>query len=105
MTDLRDERAAVLTRWHRDLGDNFKAVLPRVLDDLDAIDRGAMASWRFKVGGTIYEAADVTIYASGSVVVYAGSAGQSQAAPEPTAPTDEQIAAPAKPATRRRTAR
>lgn len=38
MPDLRAARAAVLTRWHRDLGDNFTAVLPRVLDDLDAAD-------------------------------------------------------------------
>jgi hypothetical protein len=35
---IRDERAAVLRRWNRDLGDNFTAVLPRVLDDLEAID-------------------------------------------------------------------
>lgn len=35
----RDDWAALLTRWHRDLGDNFAAVLPRVLDDLEAVDR------------------------------------------------------------------
>lgn len=35
---VRDERAAVLRRWNRDLGDNFTAVLPRLLDDLEAID-------------------------------------------------------------------
>lgn len=43
MTSLRDERAAVLRRWHRDMGDNFTAVLPRVLDDLDATDRAHTA--------------------------------------------------------------
>jgi hypothetical protein len=36
---VRGARAAALRRWHRDMGDNFTAVLPRVLDDLDAIDR------------------------------------------------------------------
>lgn len=38
--NVRDQRASVLRRWHRDLADNFTAVLPRVLDDLDAVDRG-----------------------------------------------------------------
>lgn len=128
---VRDERAAALTRRHRDLSDDFTRALPGLLDDLEAIDRRAMASWRYRVGGTIYEAADVTIYASGNVTVHAGTDGQSQA--EPPAPTDAQIgewirtherefaawvakqnringapppfAAPVKPAPRRRTTR
>lgn len=36
---LRDARAAVLRRYHRNLADNFAVTLPRVLDELDAADR------------------------------------------------------------------
>lgn len=39
MTGLRDARAAVLTRWHRDLADDFTRALPLLLDDLERIDR------------------------------------------------------------------
>ena len=56
MTGLRDARAAVLTRWHRDLGDNFTAVLPRVLDDLEAADRAQEAPRKLS-------AAEVTAWA------------------------------------------
>jgi hypothetical protein len=88
---VRDERAAALTRRYRDLADDFTRALPLLLDDLEAIGRRAMASWRYRVGGTIYEAADVIIYASGNVTVHAGTGGQPQA--DPPAPTDAQIAA------------
>jgi hypothetical protein len=40
---VRDERAAALKRWHRDMGDNFAGALPKVLDALDAIDRQRVA--------------------------------------------------------------
>jgi hypothetical protein len=43
VTDIRDERAAALKRWHRDMGDNFTATLPKVLDALEAIDQARMA--------------------------------------------------------------
>ena len=37
--DLREKRIAILTRWHRDLADDFTRALPRVLADLEAADR------------------------------------------------------------------
>ena len=38
MSDLRAARAAAITRHQRGLGDDFARELPRLLDDLEAID-------------------------------------------------------------------
>lgn len=80
---VRDERAAVLRRWHRDMGDNFTAVLPRVLDDLDAIDRA-------QVPGPIKPARKLT-HAEADELARQWTANSEGG--QPPAPTDEQVAA------------
>lgn len=51
MTDLRDARAAAVTRRHRDLTDDFARALPLLLDDLDAIDRAHVPDGVISFGG------------------------------------------------------
>lgn len=121
MTSLRDERAAVLRRWNRDLSDNFAAVLPRVLDDLDAIDgrqpgafkpvaadlseeelAGLRARWR-----AISEAEQAEQPAGAltpdEAALLDRETGRTRQAAADLLPPAEQPAAPATPATRRRT--
>lgn len=43
MTSVRDQRAAAIRRNWRDLQDDLRRALPRLLDDLDAIDRHEFA--------------------------------------------------------------
>lgn len=38
MSALRDDRAAAVRRYHRDIGDNLERALPRLLDALDEVD-------------------------------------------------------------------
>jgi AAA+ superfamily predicted ATPase len=82
---VRDERAAALRRRYRDLGDNFAAVLPRVLDDLDAIDRAQFAN----VTGIVTPVEELT----DEQVAEIRERWEAIARHEPPAPTDEQIAA------------
>lgn len=51
MTDLRDARAALLRRWHRDMSDDFSRALPKVLDDLERIDREAEPELKINFSG------------------------------------------------------
>jgi hypothetical protein len=106
---IRDDRAAAIRRRLRDLGDDHARAMPLLLDDLDAIDRQAMASWRFKVGGTIYEAADVAIYdaqpAPGVIVSFDGELTGGQVADLGEKLAEAVRPKPARPAPRRRAAK
>lgn len=53
--NLRDARAAALTRWHRDLADNFTAALPKLLDDLERADRDHVPPLTVDMSGDLTE--------------------------------------------------
>jgi hypothetical protein len=85
---VRDERAAALKRWHRDMGDNFTAVLPCVLDDLDAIDQ-AQPGIVLNFSGELTEEETAKLRAQFKEAVNS----QPVTVMPPEAPTDDQIAA------------
>lgn len=96
MTSLRDARAAAVTRHYRQLADSLTEALPGLLDELEALDRQAMASWRYKVGGVIYEGADVTVIAPGGELAELQAANPAigvRVKPEAVAPADAELSA------------
>lgn len=92
---IRDERAAALIRRHRDLSDDFTRALPGLLDDLEAIDAShgpADDAWSDLQVAAWIERNPAKFEA------WVRKQNRINGAPPP-------FAAPAKPATRRRTTR
>lgn len=109
--DLREKRIAILTRWHRDLADDFVKNAPRALADLEAADaEDCPCPCHDSPDHGLYphEEGGVTVIGpecftkDGSVLAWRGENYVRQPEPEggPTAPEPR----PAKPQPRRRAA-
>lgn len=109
---IRDERAAAITRRYRDLSDNFTRALPGLLDELETIDEAHNLSELPRTGAEAAKwaqpahagAADGEMTEAEAALLAREMGRTTALAAELLAPT-EQAATPAKPATRRRTAR
>jgi hypothetical protein len=97
---IRDERAAALTRRHRDLADDFTRTLPLLLDDLDAIDAAQP-----ELAEARTEAAELRHECDSLAALLVEAAAERDRLREllgAASIADPQPAAPAKPAPRRR---